>query len=131
MEKEFYTWDNFEKDCDSLVRVIKESNARFKNIYGIPRGGLIPAVRLSHKLDIPLLSDKDIITKETLIIDDIADSGNTLAKLRDDIDTLTTATLFYSKNSIFKPTHYCRIKNKWVIFPWEEEKTSRYDNDIL
>ena len=42
------------------------------------QGGLIPAVMLSHRLKIPLV--KGDIGPDTLIVDDICDSGETLDK---------------------------------------------------
>ena len=51
-------------------------------IYGLPRGGLPIAVSLSHKLKLPLLmnyADRKLVTdKKILVVDDIADTGNTL-----------------------------------------------------
>ena len=48
------------------------------SIYGIPRGGLIPAVMLSHKLGLPMV---ETIGKNTLVVDDMSDSGVTLSKM--------------------------------------------------
>ena len=47
------------------------------SVTGIARGGLIPAVMVSHKLDLPYV---DAVGPNTLVIDDIADSGVTLEK---------------------------------------------------
>ena len=55
-------------------------------VSGIPRGGLIPSVMLSHRLDIPLV--KGDIGPDTLVIDDICDSGETLDKLVKKYQTL-------------------------------------------
>ena len=75
--KSFLSWDDVEilvkKLCDKITR----SNLDIKDIWGLPRGGLIPAVMVSHKLGIPMT--KGTITPDTLIIDDICDSGVTLA----------------------------------------------------
>lgn len=64
----------FEKKCKELAREIS-SNKNIKNIYGVPKSGLFPAVRISY------LSGKPITFapngKETAIIDDCLDSGAT------------------------------------------------------
>lgn len=125
-KKVFYTWKQFENDCDKLALIIKKSSSRFSSIYGIPRGGLIMAVRLSHKLDLPLIMYDSNIEKKTLIVDDIADTGNTMIEFLDK-NKHTTATLFYNSDSKYTPTYFCRKKINWVIFPWEDEKTSKYD----
>lgn len=130
MKKQFYTWSQFEKDCDKLVKLISSKKGSLSAIYGIPRGGLVLAVRLSHKLNLPLVTDKSLISKSTLVVDDIADSGNTLESFSSK-NKYITATLFYNLDSTCKPTYFSRKKEKWVVFPWEEEKTSRYDKTSI
>src|SRR3989338_122374 len=125
-KKVFYTWKQFESDCNKLAGLIKKSSWKFDSLYGIPRGGLVLAVRLSHKLGLPLIMNNANVGKGTLIVDDIADSGDTMIEfLRK--KRYVTATLFYSPSSKYTPTYFCREKTNWVVFPWEEEKTSRYD----
>ncbi|HXK40877.1 MAG TPA: hypothetical protein VJ046_02130 [Candidatus Paceibacterota bacterium] len=128
-KKIFYTWKQFETDCDKLARIIKKSRSKIDSLYGIPRGGLILAVRLSHKLGLPLIMHNANVGKGTLIIDDIADSGDTMIEFLGR-KKYATATLFYNKTSKYTPTYFCRKKTDWVVFPWEEEETSRYDKTI-
>lgn len=70
------------------------------------------------------------VTNSILIVDDIADSGKTLDEvwkwiesLGHDMNNVGIATLYYKKQSKFKPTYYGkRVKNKeWVTFPWEKD----------
>ena len=129
MKKQFYTWIQFESDCKKLAGLIKKSGHKFNSIYGIPRGGLIMAVRLSHMLGLPLIMHDSNIGKETLIVDDIADSGDTMIEFLGK-KRYITATLFYNSTSKYTPTYFCRKKNGWVVFPWESEKTSRYDKTV-
>ena len=85
------------------------------SIYGIPRGGLIPAVMLSHKLGLPLV---DTIGKNTLVVDDICDSGVTLKKSPGQF----TAVLYHKPHtSIFTPDIWAREHkgHEWLIYPWE------------
>lgn len=79
MNKHYIDWVEIDSLIFRLIYQIKESGLKFKNIYGVPRGGLIPAVILSHKLNIPLV--KGDIGPDTLVIDDICDIGETLDKL--------------------------------------------------
>ena len=86
------------------------------SIYGIPRGGLIPAVILSHKLGLPMV---DIIGRNTLVVDDISDSGVTLSKMPGQF----TAVLFHKPHtSCFTPNVWSRLHegDEWLVFPWEE-----------
>ncbi|OGN16570.1 MAG: hypothetical protein A3B99_01940 [Candidatus Yanofskybacteria bacterium RIFCSPHIGHO2_02_FULL_44_12b] len=128
-KKKFYTWREFESDCDKLASLIKKSGRGFDSLYGIPRGGLILAVRLSHKLGLPLIMHNANVGKGTLIVDDIADSGGTMIEFLGR-KKYATATLFYNKTSKYTPTYFCRKKTDWVVFPWEEEETSRYDKTL-
>jgi len=87
------------------------------------------AVSLSHKLDLPLIWDKEKITAKTLIADDIADSGETLKRLIGK-RRIKTATLYFDEKSIFLPSFYCRLKKGWIIFPWETRHSSKYDRTV-
>jgi len=129
-DKHYLNWITIENLVNTLHRVIIESEKKFDNIYGLPRGGLIPAVMLSHKMKIPLIQQKEI-TSNTLIVDDICDSGETLDKLIKKYQTLysfpfnlKTAVLHYKPHtSIIEPTFYaCKFKSDdWVVYPWENK----------
>jgi hypoxanthine phosphoribosyltransferase len=104
------------------VNKLKEQilkNKKIKNIYGIPRGGLVLAVYLSHKTNLPLT---DQITKNTLIVDDISDSGKTLKSFINNF----IATIHYCNNSLVKPSYYVFLKkeNTWIVYPWENNHES-------
>ena len=129
MSKYYVDWDEIKVLVDFLCYKIKEQNIHIENIYGIQRGGLIPAVMISHWLDIPMA--KGDIGPNTLIVDDICDSGETLDKLVEKYQTLysypfnlKTAVLHYKPHtSCFEPTLYAEKWNKdvWLIYPWEKE----------
>jgi uncharacterized protein len=116
---------------DYISDVLKSIKFNFKNIYGVPRGGLIPAVMLSHSLKLPLVYLKKDISDKTIIIDDIADTGKTLQKLRKKNGIVVT--LFESEKSVVIPYVSCHIaqKNKWIVFPWEQPNSqTKRDNTI-
>ena len=85
------------------------------SIYGIPRGGLIPAVMLSHKTGLPLVQT---IGKDTLVVDDICDSGVTL---KDGVGVNTAVLIHKPHTSCFTPNiwSYTHKGDEWVIMPWE------------
>ena len=88
------------------------------SIYGIPRGGLIPAVMLSHSTGLPLV---DVIGKNTLVVDDMTDSGVTMDKMPGQ----WTAVLFHKPHtSVFTPNVYSKLHegDEWLVFPWENTK---------
>jgi len=124
MEKLFLTWEDIENDINTLC--IKLKDRKFQFITGLPRGGLIPAVLVSHKLDITYKSlnlSKAITEGKYLLIDDIADSGETLIDKK--YEGYVKATLHYKKHSLIKPDYYAReIPNDiWLVYPWENEKS--------
>ena len=125
MKKCSITWDTIDNLITIIAREVISESPNIYNIYGIPRGGLIPAVLLSHKLGIPVTQE---IKNYSLIVDDISDSGNTLKKVIDKCNNpiynykeVYTATLFERQDTIFEPNFIGEhIKyNDWLVFPWE------------
>ena len=124
MEKKYIHWGYIDTAINHLAKVISESNLYIQAIYGLPRGGLIPAVMLSHKLDIPLILDRDLSNLENeniLIIDDICDTGKTLCSY--ELFKYPTATIHYKPSTIIKPTFYYELvdEDTYIYFPWERE----------
>ena len=123
-----YTWKQIKEDTDKLtlwINKYQKKNEKFTSIYGIPRGGIIPAVILSHKTSIPFTSYLTPQTRKLLIVDDISDSGHTLTniflkQLKPDFQWISI-TLWIMKETKYLPSSFCRQKNKneWIVFPWE------------
>ncbi len=141
--KIFYTWKRFEKDIAKTAGALNDKNSfvnqtigvKIKNIYGIPRGGLIVAAKLSHLLNLPLILDYKKITPATLVVDDIVDTGRTLVSLKRRIRRCKSMppvyALFWARFGCkMNPTFASHIKApaQWVIFPWETLGSSKYDN---
>ena len=63
--------------------------------------------------------------KSILIVDDLVDSGKSLAWILDLLQKhlpnteIRTAALFYKKSSIIKPDFYAQETTSWIVFPWE------------
>ena len=111
--KMFISWDDINILVEDLCHTIASSGAQIKSITGIERGGLIPAVMVSHKLSIPYVTK---INKHTLVIDDICDTGETLKS----IVSGYTATLHYKPTAIFTPDFYSKeVGTEWIVYPWE------------
>jgi len=126
MEKQIYLWDQCDEDILKIAAWAREQH--FQGVYGIPRGGLVLAVMLSHQLDIPVILSKSDITKRTLIVDDIVDGGGTMERLTASLGIgFKTASIFFNPGAQFTPDFHVRNKEGWVVFPWETLPTSRYD----
>ena len=120
-----------------LIREFTVNNVQFDFIVGLSRGGLIPAIMLSHFYDKPFYAlnkpnyNQDIpSTGIALIVDDINDTGKTFAK----VDELLLnerpelikifVSLIENTASPFGVDYCAKEINKdedpsWVIFPWE------------
>ena len=55
-KKVVYDWDWVDQQIDSIGEKL-ESIEKPQFITGVPRGGLIPAVLMSHKFEIPFIGD--------------------------------------------------------------------------
>ena len=116
MNKRFITWDYIETAVDNIASQIESSELNIEYILGMPRGGLIPAVMLSHKLNIPLFRPGMVLNNKVLIVDDICDSGLTLHKY----NVITTATIHTKESASVQPTFYYEVVDKdWIVYPWE------------
>lgn len=118
--KEFVTWNVIDEAVTDIAFNIKNTNKDFKGVYGIPRGGLILAVMLSHKLDLPLIMSKDELDENSIIIDDIADTGKTLLDFVEYESYVVT--IHEHEQSLIKPDYSVIDKgDKWIVYPWETE----------
>jgi len=114
------TWVEVESMVDVLAAKIR-SGGMPELIIGVSRGGWIPAVMLSHRLNIPVQPLGAVInTPKVLVVDDICDTGKTLWKIMQTFSLeAKSATLFYKYNDTWDPTYYVKETNEWIVFPWE------------
>ena len=129
IEKFYVTWEEIEELVDLLCSQIVKSGYQITDIYGLQRGGLIPAVLISHKLGIPMT--KGTISPTTLIVDDICDSGETFKEIFQRYQTeysfpfnLKFACLHVKPHtSHFNPEFSANkfFSDNWIVYPWERE----------
>lgn len=114
-----YTWEDFELDVNQILSFLAGHGRTYNGVFALPRGGLILGVRLSHELDIPLISGG--VTRNTLVVDDIADSGDALLTYinRSQCDTVV---LHRNIHCPIKPTFWAQDVEGYVIYPWESKK---------
>ena len=139
------TYSQLHEACETLAKRLGPADF----IVGLSRGGLLPGVIISHLLDIPFkpleyssksgagdkicenviprwISDNETI-KTVHLIDDIADSGNSL---REVIQILTennfrveASVLYFKTSSVVVPHNYVYEippDSEWIIFPFEK-----------
>lgn len=125
------TWDEYlrgiEAICTAVQALQKEfTEVRLTGVYGPSRGGLIPAVYLSHQLGLPLLHKP---TKGMLWVDDILDSGTTLRETG--VDARMAAVILAREpawkalpvaDSIESTIYFAAqvlTTSDWIVFPYE------------
>ncbi len=133
--------------CINMAIRIQSTNHNIKQVAGISRGGLLPALILSHLLKLPLMSidyssksgegdDKNhtnelpLVSPDSgnmLVVDDICDSGKTMKEVvshfQQYVDTYT-AVLYYKFQikPLVCPDYVWRTllpDSDWVVFPFE------------
>ena len=125
------TWQTYGKMIDELAKSIQESKdfKKIRSIAGIPRGGLIVATVLSHKLKLPLVYVEEA-TPSCLVVDDLTDTGNTLSGLPE-VKGRKSAALFVKPWSDPKPDFWVKETDAYIIFPYEtlqvEEQSTSYE----
>ena len=116
--KKYISWEEIDNLVDKLSHIIPP---HINSIMGLPRGGLIPAVMLSHKLNLPLVLSH---TENTLIVDDICDSGETFTNIHQDSPHLFFACLHHKPHtSNFTPNFWAELyeEDEWLHYPWEKD----------
>ena len=145
MEKLNYSWSEQFQDTDKLCNNLEADSFIPDVIVGISRGGLIPGVMISHKLNIPFkpvhASTRDFPhwenylpqpgDQKVLIVDDICDSGETFDRISDYIKDninhecdVRFASLWWNNECDFKPHYFINELAKdtegiWINFPHE------------
>lgn len=124
MKKIKLTWKEFGDALEKLKKMIIDSGIKYKYVYGIPRGGVAIASYLSHHLNLIYIDSPKpySVTKDLLIVDDIADTGNTLC----DFAKYNIATIYKSNWTKIIPEFSVlkkEDKNSWIIFPWENKES--------
>ncbi|AXJ95526.1 MULTISPECIES: phosphoribosyltransferase [unclassified Sphingomonas] len=143
--------DDFVADVRTLAAAVAgDAEWRPDHIVGIGRGGLVPAVYLSHAIGVPTVScdqssgidglvDTVLVRvagwaaagRRLLFVDDINDSGRTIAGLRATLAeagapaaNVRFATLIDNAVSTVRVDYRARtidrrVTKDWFVFPWE------------
>lgn len=134
--KIYISWNDVDEMIESLYEQLKNEN--IDKVVGISRGGLIPGVMLSHRLNAgfePLewqtrdgeFQDRikamnfNKNLKGTIFVDDICDTSTTIKQIKQLIPKSRWAVL-HQKADIELEFVATTLYNddRWVIYPWEE-----------
>lgn len=147
------SWDKIYEMIVDLALVIRGSGFKPDLIVGVSRGGWAPGRILSDLLENPHTANikiefyvgiektgrkpvvtqpisEDISKKNVLVVDDVADTGESLKLALDHVlekgaGKIMTATVFYKPHSKFKPDFFADTTSNWIIFPWERLEATK------
>lgn len=138
MNKVIISWDEYHKDVRKLAQQLKAKN--YTKLLAVTRGGLFPTSILASELGIriidticiasyvqdsqskaKILKQPTIDLKDTLIVDDLSDTGNT-ARLIHELFPDTDFACVYTKplGQKYAPTYVKEFaQDQWIVQPWE------------
>jgi len=123
--KLYLSWKWVDEQINAIGEKL-EAYPQLEFVAGVPRGGLIPAVMMSHAFGIKYISYSSArmlpgeLKKKTLVVDDISDTGKTLKEAVN--DGFLTASLALRAGSKTVPNFTGNTINdeSWLVFPWEK-----------
>ena len=124
--EQYVTWSKIDSLIQVLSDLVLKSPRTFSSISTLSRGGLIPSRLLADHLGIQtILVDQKIISSNSLVVDDIFDSGVTFEKILSKIDDpsqLFFVTLFARREKKYPPQLVYAAKTNddaYIVFPWD------------
>lgn len=140
-DKVYINWNDFHQDVKDLCAKIKQSG-EYDKIVAISRGGLVPAGIIAYELNIRNTAVINIATyvgaehlkldevdrpesvgkvdEKTLIVDDLADSGQTFRVMRRQFPKGRYVTVYAKEKGKSEVDLYAReVPDEWIVFPWD------------
>ena len=127
VKSQYVSWSEIENTVQIISNKILKSSKNFSSITTISRGGLIPSRLLADSLGIEkIFVDQNIISSDSLFVDDIFDSGKTFSDVISkvtDSSNLTFATLF-ARRGVGYPEQLIygdkTLDDSYLVFPWDK-----------
>lgn len=145
--REELTWEVFGDATRELAETVAADGWRPDLVIAVARGGLTVGGALAYALGVkncgtinvefytgvdarlevpvllpPSLNLVDITDLDVLIVDDVADTGHTLALVQEvlanHVGEARTAVLYHKPQSAIAPTYAWKRTDAWVNFPW-------------
>lgn len=140
-DKIYISWEEFHRQTKELASAIKAKGS-FNKIIAISRGGLLPAGILAYELDIrnsqainissydgdQARRDGEIeisasvgeVDEQTLIVDDLSDTGRTFNLLRPLFPQACYVAVYAKpKGAAVVDIYAADIPDQWIVFPWD------------
>jgi hypoxanthine phosphoribosyltransferase len=149
-ERERLSWDDFGKASRQIAQLVVDYDYVPDMILAIARGGLLIAGALGYalgvknlytmnveyytgvdeRLEVPMILPPtpeliDVGHARVLIADDVADTGHTLALVKDfcvgKVAEVRCAVLYEKPRSVVRCEYVWRSTDLWIEFPWSDE----------
>ncbi|WP_353708761.1 phosphoribosyltransferase [Cellulosimicrobium sp. ES-005] len=149
-EREVLTWETFGVAARELAEQVVASGFRPEVVVAVARGGLLPGGAVAYALgtkgvgtlnvefytDIgqtltdprvlpPLMDTSDLPGAHVLVVDDVADSGRTLALVMEMLSAhgaeARSAVLYTKPRTIIQPDYSWKDTDLWITFPWSAD----------
>lgn len=146
-DREVLGWLEFGEAARHLASAVVESGYQPDVVLAIARGGLLLAGAISYALGVkscgsvnvefytgvderlpepvllpPLLQESGLASRRVLLVDDVADSGRTLAMVvglvRASGAEVRSVCLYGKPQSAIEPDFTWRTTSLWITFPW-------------
>ncbi len=147
LAREVLSWDAFGAGSRELTEMVAGGGFRPDVVLAIARGGLLVAGAVSYALGVknvyvinveyytgvderlefpvllpPPLNLVDLRDTTVLVVDDVADTGHTLAMVtelcRTEVAEIRTAVLYQKPHSVIDCDYVWRRTARWIDFPW-------------
>ena len=147
VDHEPLTWEAFGSGARALTQLVQDDGFEPTIVLAIARGGLPLAGALSYalgvknccvinveyytdvdeRLDVPVilppaLNLMDLTNARVLLVDDVADTGDTLLLVADQVRNyvaeVRTAVLYEKPRSAVRCDYVWRHTSRWIDFPW-------------
>jgi len=155
--RERLTWDGFGEATRDLARRILDDGFEPEVVVAIARGGLLPAGAIAYGLGAKncgalnvefytgigtVLDAPEVLPPEldmayldgrrVLLVDDVADSGRTLALAVDLLKSqgadVRSVTIYTKPSTIITPDYAWKATDLWIDFPWSAKGTVREED---
>ncbi|GIJ00137.1 hypothetical protein CLV28_2557 [Sediminihabitans luteus] len=149
-EREVLTWETFGVAVRELAEQVVASGFDPDVVIAVARGGLLPGGAVAYALgtkgvgtlnvefytDIgmtlpdprvlpPLMDTSELPGLKVLVVDDVADSGRTLALVMEMLEgqaaEARSAVLYAKPRSVVRPDYSWKDTDLWITFPWSAE----------
>jgi len=126
-------WNQYHSYIDKLadkINSVQKTNNKYKYIVGMDPDDMVVAVHLSHRLNLPIITDINILSllvgftdsnQSVLVVSNIVATGNSFKEIEEETQsTFDTGSIFVDKGSKFMPTYHVEIPDDRVYFPWQQ-----------